>query len=219
MRKVPLWPAAVVALLLGLTAPTTAQQPAVEVRKTTVVQQPVVFTATSGSTAMWAKKSSVKTRIDPSSRAKVRRTVRIGYKFAIDKRASVSGWWKAKGRDEWVSKADVTATVSTLWPSKEYARLQAWRHIDATKGWNVNTQYPCIKSLFDKESGWNRYAKNPYSPAYGIPQANPGSKMASIASDWRHNPDTQVRWGLKYLKSRYGSPCGGWSHFKRYGWY
>jgi hypothetical protein len=47
----------------------------------------------------------------------------------------------------------------------------------------------------------------------------PGSKMAVAGSDWATNPATQIKWGLSYLASRYGSPCGGWAHSQSYGWY
>ena len=63
-----------------------------------------------------------------------------------------------------------------------------------------------------RESGWNVYADNPSSSAYGIPQALPGSKMASAGADWATNPVTQIRWGLGYIQDRYGSPCGAWGH-------
>jgi hypothetical protein len=80
-------------------------------------------------------------------------------------------------------------------------------------------QFPCLDSLWKKESGWNHRASNSGSGAYGIPQALPGSKMASIASDWKTNPATQIKWGLNYIEGRYGDPCGAWSHSQSTGWY
>ena len=80
-------------------------------------------------------------------------------------------------------------------------------------------QFPCLDKLWKKESGWNYRAQNASSGAYGIPQALPGSKMASIASDWRTNPATQIKWGLGYIEGRYNSPCGAWSHSQSTGWY
>lgn len=71
----------------------------------------------------------------------------------------------------------------------------------------------------DRESGWNAFAENAASGAYGIPQALPGSKMASAGADWRTNPATQVRWGLRYIRDSYGSPCGAWQHSEADGWY
>jgi hypothetical protein len=66
---------------------------------------------------------------------------------------------------------------------------------------------------------WRVDATNPSSGAYGIPQALPGSKMATIASDWRTNPATQIIWGIEYMKDRYGSPCAAWSFKSANGWY
>jgi hypothetical protein len=80
-------------------------------------------------------------------------------------------------------------------------------------------QFPCLNKLFNKESGWNAHAENKGSGAYGIPQALPGSKMGSVASDWKTNPATQIKWGLGYIKGRYHSPCGAWQHSEDTGSY
>jgi hypothetical protein len=85
-------------------------------------------------------------------------------------------------------------------------------------GWSSG-QFSCLVSLWNQESGWNVYATNPASGAYGIPQALPGSKMASAGADWQTNAATQIRWGLSYIKSLYGSPCGAWAHEEADGWY
>ncbi|MEU4220679.1 lytic transglycosylase domain-containing protein [Actinoplanes sp. NPDC026623] len=74
-------------------------------------------------------------------------------------------------------------------------------------------EFPCLNNLFNKESGWNHRAANP-SGAYGIPQAFPGSKMASVADDWKTNPATQIKWGLGYVRGKYQTPCGAWSHWQ-----
>jgi hypothetical protein len=86
-------------------------------------------------------------------------------------------------------------------------------------GWRQRRQWPPLDKLWNRESGWNKYAHNPYSGAYGIPQALPGSKMASAGRHWRSNATTQIRWGLGYIKSRYGSPRAAWAHELAYGWY
>lgn len=80
-------------------------------------------------------------------------------------------------------------------------------------------QWACLDNLWMKESRWNHQASNSSSGAYGIPQALPGSKMGSIASDWRTNPATQIQWGLGYISGRYGTPCGAWNSFLAKGWY
>lgn len=86
------------------------------------------------------------------------------------------------------------------------------------RGWTGSGEWSCLESLWQRESGWSSTAANP-SGAYGIPQALPGSKMASAGADWRTNPVTQIRWGLSYIAERYGSPCGAWSHSESSGWY
>jgi hypothetical protein len=85
-------------------------------------------------------------------------------------------------------------------------------------GWS-SSQFSCLQPLWNAESGWNVSATNTSSGAYGIPQALPGSKMASAGADWQTDAATQIRWGLGYIRSVYGSPCGAWSHEQAYGWY
>jgi hypothetical protein len=85
-------------------------------------------------------------------------------------------------------------------------------------GWGQD-QFGCLVSLWNAESGWNVSASNPSSGAYGIPQALPGSKMASAGPDWQTNAATQIRWGLGYVQGLYGSPCGAWGHEQSTGWY
>jgi hypothetical protein len=85
-------------------------------------------------------------------------------------------------------------------------------------GWSSD-QFSCLVPLWNQESGWNVEATNPTSGAYGIPQALPGSKMASAGPDWQTDASTQIRWGLGYIKGTYGSPCGAWAHEQAVGWY
>jgi hypothetical protein len=84
-------------------------------------------------------------------------------------------------------------------------------------GWPED-QWPCLDALWTRESGWTTTAANP-SGAYGIPQALPGSKMATAGADWATNPATQIRWGLGYIRARYGTPCGAWNASETQGWY
>jgi hypothetical protein len=85
-------------------------------------------------------------------------------------------------------------------------------------GWSSG-QFSCLDPLWNQESGWNVYATNPSSHAYGIPQALPGWKMASAGPDWQTDAATQIRWGLGYIKGTYGSPCDAWAHEQADGWY
>jgi hypothetical protein len=87
----------------------------------------------------------------------------------------------------------------------------------ASYGWSG--QYSCLYNLWEKESDWSVSAYNASSGAYGIPQALPGSKMASAGSDWQTDAATQITWGLEYIESTYGSPCAAWDHEESDGWY
>jgi hypothetical protein len=86
-------------------------------------------------------------------------------------------------------------------------------------GYGWAGQFSCLDSLWDTESGWNVYAENPSSGAYGIPQALPGAKMSSAGGDWQSDAATQIRWGLTYIQGSYGSPCAAWAHEEADGWY
>ncbi|MGF3055684.1 coiled-coil domain-containing protein [Microbacterium sp. YY-01] len=85
-------------------------------------------------------------------------------------------------------------------------------------GWGGG-QFDCLVWLWNRESGWRADAENPYSGAYGIPQALPGEKMASAGADWRTNGRTQIDWGLSYISTVYGTPCAAWQHSEDVGWY
>ncbi|MFF4901478.1 transglycosylase SLT domain-containing protein [Streptomyces sp. NPDC001068] len=80
-------------------------------------------------------------------------------------------------------------------------------------------QFDAFSNIVSHESGWNPSATNSSSGAYGLVQALPGSKMASAGSDWKTNPATQIKWGLDYMNSRYGSPTAAWSFWQANGWY
>jgi len=113
------------------------------------------------------------------------------------------------------SATAAAASVGTAVPvggalSPSEARAYASRAIRAY-GWG-DTQYSCLVKLWNMESGWRWNALNPYSGAYGIPQALPAKKLAAAGADWRTNAATQIRWGLAYISDRYDTPCGAWRH-------
>ena len=85
-------------------------------------------------------------------------------------------------------------------------------------GWS-EADFNALVALWNKESGWNPTSYNRRSGAYGIPQALPGSKMASAGSDYQTNYKTQINWGLSYIKGRYGNPSRAWAQSCRKGWY
>jgi hypothetical protein len=85
-------------------------------------------------------------------------------------------------------------------------------------GFSPSLYFGCLLDLWNHESGWRYDAENP-SGAYGIPQALPGSKMASAGPDWATDPATQIRWGLGYIKAIYGNPCNAWAFDDANGYY
>ena len=109
-------------------------------------------------------------------------------------------------------KAGMSVTYTGQDP-QEIAHIQV-----AARGWS-DAEFQCLVNLWNRESRWNPYAQNASSGAYGIPQALPGSKMASAGADWQTNPATQITWGLGYIAGRYGTPCAAWGHSNAVGWY
>ena len=90
--------------------------------------------------------------------------------------------------------------------------------ISATYNWDAS-QVQCLNSLWASESHWNFKAHNYRSGAHGIAQALPADKMVVIAMDWRTNPITQIKWGLRYISVRYGTPCKALAKHHRSGNY
>lgn len=85
-------------------------------------------------------------------------------------------------------------------------------------GWGQD-QFGCLVNLWNRESGWRYTATNPQSGAYGIPQAWPAGKLAQAGADWRTNPQTQIEWGLDYIRDVYRTPCRAWAHSETVNWY
>ena len=80
-------------------------------------------------------------------------------------------------------------------------------------------QYKCLNELWTQESNWNYKSRNKRTGAHGIPQALPANKMDIVSTDWRTNPVTQIRWGLRYISVRYETPCKALAKHKRSNWY
>lgn len=116
--------------------------------------------------------------------------------------------------------AGTTGTAGTVTfppPNPGTAQSTAYNMMSSF-GFNPKTQFGCLDNIWTRESNWNYLAQNA-SGAYGIPQALPGSKMASAGSDWQTNPATQIKWGLGYIQGKYGTPCDAWSFWQANGWY
>ncbi|MGW7264155.1 aggregation-promoting factor C-terminal-like domain-containing protein [Streptomyces sp. NPDC054842] len=124
----------------------------------------------------------------------------------------------AKDRKEAEAKASRSATrdVSSFSVQSSYtiAQIQAM-----ARQMVPSAQFQCFSNIVDHESSWNYKAVNASSGAYGLFQALPGSKMSSVGSDWQTNPATQIKWGLNYMDSRYGSPCEAWTFWQANHWY
>jgi Transglycosylase SLT domain len=90
-------------------------------------------------------------------------------------------------------------------------------------GWGSGAEWDALLALWEKESNWNNHADNPSSHAYGIPQALPYTKMQKAgwpeSAGGQSDPQVQIRWGLDYIKGRYGRPSVAWSHEKVNNWY
>lgn len=121
---------------------------------------------------------------------------------------------KKAAAEKAAAAAAALASANTVDGAKATAREMA----STRYGWG-DDQFSCLSSLWTKESGWNYQAYNADGGATGIPQALPGSKMASAGSDWQTNAATQIAWGLEYIAGSYGSPCSAWSHSQAMNWY
>lgn len=98
--------------------------------------------------------------------------------------------------------------------------LPAGSHSDWMNAAGISSSdHGAANAIISQESGWRVNATNRSSGAYGIPQALPGSKMASAGSDWQTNPITQLKWMNSYVVGRYGSWQNAYAHKKSKGWY
>jgi hypothetical protein len=107
--------------------------------------------------------------------------------------------------------------VTSTPPNPGTAQSTAY-NLMASFGFSPKTYFGCLVDIWNRESGWRYDAENA-SGAYGIPQALPGSKMASAGADWQTDPATQIRWGLGYIKAIYGNPCSAWAFEEANGYY
>ena len=110
--------------------------------------------------------------------------------------------------------AKIRSAVYRAWKNKEFK-------------WNSESEWKCLDQIIKHESSWNPWADNGmgWEETGGIPQSHPSRKMAEAGKDYRTNVWTQVRWGLNYIRSAYGTPCNAWDAWQNragngsYGWY
>lgn len=111
----------------------------------------------------------------------------------------------------------VTGSSTDTGTNKSIAKVLA-----APYGWSNGTQWDDLDQLWTRESSWSNTALNP-SGAFGIPQALPSSKLPKagqpVSSGGKADPSSQIRWGLSYIKDRYGSPSKALAHENSAGWY
>ncbi len=129
-----------------------------------------------------------------------------------------------KKKEEEASRSNTRSAGPPAYPAPASCAVYSGnRNIGCTEllaaGFGLD-QMPCLDKLWTRESGWNPNAHNKSSGAHGIPQALPGSKMASYGANWETDARTQIKWGLNgYIKPRYKTPCGAWGHSQSTGWY
>jgi hypothetical protein len=117
-----------------------------------------------------------------------------------------------------LAQASRSGLVAGRFRTKAYGIAYAREWGRYSYKWNEE-QTTCLAKLWQSESSWRWNAQNRRSGAYGIPQAKPGNKMVSAGKDWKTNPETQIRWGMGYIKNRYGNPCKALAFKSRAGWY
>ncbi len=218
------------ALVLALGAPAAANAATpTPAAATAISAQSVAPTAarvapTAAKTAAKMTSTRLNLRASNTTKSKVLTVLPKGTK--VTPTSTKGSWAKVayKGKTGWVH-TDYLKKVSTKSAAKTTASKVATpsqakaiaKKAVAKRGWSTK-QYSCLVKLWSRESGWRVKAANS-SGAYGIPQALPGSKMKSKGSDWRTSAETQISWGLSYIKGRYSNPCKALSHSDRTGWY
>lgn len=137
-----------------------------------------------------------------------------GAKGKVLKASTNTSWEGAASREDRSSRAASPHRFGTVAYNKWFARA----YMAQKYGWG-DDQFGALEELWQRESGWSQNAHNASSGAHGIPQALPGSKMGSFGADWATNPETQIKWGLSYIKSVYGNPSGALASSHSRGWY
>lgn len=136
--------------------------------------------------------------------------------FGMDLLGKAKDWLIEKAKGIWGStKRGIGNLYNNI--TEGGANRELGKKMLAASG--VPGSWDALENLWTKESNWDERADNPSSDAYGIPQALPGSKMASHGSDWLTNPKTQIAWGLDYIRDRYGSTDAAWGHSQNMNWY
>jgi hypothetical protein len=208
----------VVGVASGSTAQTTDDAEAVANDTTLLADIPVGQQAQVQTASLTAQADAQAIAADATARKDAEETARK--KAAEDAIAKQKQAEKAeqerKAKAEAETKAQAASSLGDAPTQSSYtvAEIQAM-----AKAVVASDQWTCFSNIVNHESTWNYKAVNPSSGAYGLFQALPGSKMSSAGADWQTNPATQIKWGLNYMESRYGSPCEAWSFWQANHWY
>ncbi|MFF7264730.1 transglycosylase SLT domain-containing protein [Streptomyces sp. NPDC008159] len=208
----------VVGVASGSTAQTTDDAEAVANDTTLLADIPVGQQAQVQTASLTAQADAQAIAADATARKDAEETARK--KAAEDAIAKQKQAEKAeqerKAKAEAETKAQAASSLGDAPTQSSYtvAEIQAM-----AKAVVASDQWTCFSNIVNHESTWNYKAVNPSSGAYGLFQALPGSKMSSAGADWQTNPATQIKWGLNYMESRYGSPCEAWSFWQANNWY
>ncbi|WP_300767115.1 G5 domain-containing protein [uncultured Bifidobacterium sp.] len=108
------------------------------------------------------------------------------------------------------SSSSSSTTTSDIGTTTPVGDMQTWAHKYMLANGYTEADFTATVYIINHESGWRVNASNP-SGAYGLPQALPGSKMASAGSDWATNYQTQLKWFWGYCAQRYGSVQGAYT--------
>ncbi|MDX3644636.1 transglycosylase SLT domain-containing protein [Streptomyces sp. MB09-02B] len=213
----------VVGVASGSTAQTTTDDAEAVANDTTLLADiPVGQQAQVQTASLTAQADAQAIAADASARKDAEETARKkAAQDAIDKqKAAEKAEQERKAKEaaeaEAKSKSAAAGSLGDIPVQSSYsiAEIQAM-----AKAVVAGDQWTCFSNIVDHESSWNYKAVNPSSGAYGLFQALPAGKYSSAGSDWQTNPATQIKWGLNYMESRYGSPCEAWSFWQANHWY
>ena len=123
---------------------------------------------------------------------------------------------KAHARAAKKSSSRSLPRTGTPTRNKNYARA----YIAKQYGWGDN-QMSCLAELWTRESGWRHDVSNPNGRYHGIPQTSSAvwGSYGYSTSQYMNNPEVQIKVGARYIKGRYGTPCGAWSFWQSRHWY
>ncbi len=209
----------VIGVASGSTAQTTDDAEAVANDTTLLADIPVGQQAQVQTASLTAQADAQAIAADATARKDAEETARKkAAQDAVDKQqaAEKAEQERQKAKEEAEAKSEAAGSLGDVPVQGSYtiSEIQAM-----AKQVVASDQWTCFSNIVNHESTWNYKAVNPSSGAYGLFQALPGSKMSSAGSDWQTNPATQIKWGLNYMESRYGSPCEAWAFWQANHWY